>query len=532
MTIYYMRADGTAANKAAATSASDATTAMDLSVHNGETFLAGDIIVLSSIGGVFRGLSGAVIPLPSSGSSGNRIRYIGDDTQNDKPIVSGAADLTDTATYRWTESASGTNEYYCELLAGGNPSLSDPVYLWIDKARATEGTLGSLADEEWAYGNSGAELGYNTVYYRSDQGDPDTLDILIEAIQANSAMNVNFKSYLEFIDIEAQMCKINGWVVGNGDNFLFERVRGAYISGNGLLLFDSTAATIEDATVKDSEFDWNLDAGMTSLEENHNLSILGNEFHHNTLLGTGGGNIGGLHVKCDDDKRADNVLITGNRSWANGESGVAATVGNGMYIDTMGTGCLITDNRCWSNNAIGCVLEWTDGAIVDYNLYHDNGEHGLSLWRRSNSNQFLYNTSYANGQIVTFKANFFFGGPGGEGPGETMSDNVIKYNVSFDAPTNVNEVTVNGGMENDGTDGDNNVYDSNVFADGVGNKHGWDGTPYASAAAWQAAATGVTNTVGSTPIRSNLTSRRHNMLRHSHLNPARRHKRFTSAHNV
>ena len=531
MTIYYMRADGTAANKAAATSASDATTAMDLSVHNGETFLAGDIIVLSSIGGVFRGLSGAVIPLPSSGSSGNRIRYIGDDTQNDKPIVSGAADLTDTATYRWTESASGTNEYYCELLAGGNPSLSDPVYLWIDKARATEGTLGSLADEEWAYGNSGAELGYNTVYYRSDQGDPDTLDILIEAIQANSAMNVNFRNYLEFIDIEAQMCKINGWVVGNGDNFLFERVRGAYVSGNGLLLFDGGAATIDDAMVRDCEFDWNLNSGMTSLEENNRLTIINNDFHHNTLLGTGGGNIGGLHVKCDDDKRADDVLIKGNRAWANGESGVAAATGYGMYIDSLGTGCRVTQNTCKENNADGMVYEWIDGGIVDFNILYLNGAHGLGMWRRSNSNQILSNTTYANGQVTTFKHGMFLSGPD-EGPGFTMSDNVVKYNISHSAPTDCLNVECDGGMRNDGTHGSGNVYDSNVFSDGVGNKHNWGGTPYASAAAWEAAATGVTNTISATPIRSNDTSKRHNMLRHTHIDPSKQEDRLTASHNV
>ena len=38
---YYLRADGTAANKAAATSGASASTAMSVTTHNAETFEAG-----------------------------------------------------------------------------------------------------------------------------------------------------------------------------------------------------------------------------------------------------------------------------------------------------------------------------------------------------------------------------------------------------------------------------------------------------------------------------------------------------------
>lgn len=86
-----------------------------------------------------------------------------------------------SSTYKWT--ASGvTNEYYCELSGGGDPSLSDPDDLTINGAVATEGTLGSLAAGEWGYGNNDSLL-YNTVYVRlSDNSDPDTqIDGYIEA---------------------------------------------------------------------------------------------------------------------------------------------------------------------------------------------------------------------------------------------------------------------------------------------------------------------------------------------------------------
>ena len=88
-----------------------------------------------------------------------------------------------SSTYKWTASASGTNEYYCELSGGGDPSLSDPDDLTINGAVATEGTLGSLAAGEWGYGDNDAAIAFNTVYVRlSDGSDPDTqIDGYIEA---------------------------------------------------------------------------------------------------------------------------------------------------------------------------------------------------------------------------------------------------------------------------------------------------------------------------------------------------------------
>lgn len=76
------------------------------------------------------------------------------------------------ATYKWTASGSGTNEYYCEIAAGGDPSISEPTSVLVNGASATEGTLGSLSNNEWAYGDNDT-LGYSTVYVRDDTQDPD-----------------------------------------------------------------------------------------------------------------------------------------------------------------------------------------------------------------------------------------------------------------------------------------------------------------------------------------------------------------------
>jgi hypothetical protein len=79
------------------------------------------------------------------------------------------------ATYRWILSAAGVNEYYCELAAGGDPTLVHPGSLMLDGKfnLAAEGVLGALAAGEWGYGNNDG-LAFNTVYVRlADGQDPD-----------------------------------------------------------------------------------------------------------------------------------------------------------------------------------------------------------------------------------------------------------------------------------------------------------------------------------------------------------------------
>jgi len=72
MTVYYLRADGTAANKAAATGpTSDASKCMSIATHNSETFSAGDVLRFSDKGGQFT----AQLYMPSSGDVGNPIIY-------------------------------------------------------------------------------------------------------------------------------------------------------------------------------------------------------------------------------------------------------------------------------------------------------------------------------------------------------------------------------------------------------------------------------------------------------------------------
>ena len=80
------------------------------------------------------------------------------------------------ASYSWTLSGSGTNEYYLRTSGGANPGLTaTPTSVYLNGASVTSGSLGSLTAGHWAYGNNDT-LGYNTLYVRtSGSVDPDTL---------------------------------------------------------------------------------------------------------------------------------------------------------------------------------------------------------------------------------------------------------------------------------------------------------------------------------------------------------------------
>ena len=89
----------------------------------------------------------------------------------------GFTDLTTTTEFRWIKSAGGTNEYYCELAAGGDPGLADPVALYKSGGIYAKGTVGTLAGAQtWAYGDNDT-LGFSTVYVKVSSADldPDTL---------------------------------------------------------------------------------------------------------------------------------------------------------------------------------------------------------------------------------------------------------------------------------------------------------------------------------------------------------------------
>lgn len=86
---------------------------------------------------------------------------------NDGPAIN--------SVYQWTASGSGTNEFYCTLVGGGDPSITEPDRLWASLPRV-RGTAGSLNDTEWDWTDNDS-LGFSTIYFRYFGVDPDVLQI-------------------------------------------------------------------------------------------------------------------------------------------------------------------------------------------------------------------------------------------------------------------------------------------------------------------------------------------------------------------
>lgn len=118
------------------------------------------------IGDIYRGTDPALHSFRWNGTYWQTLS-----TGSGVPLFDGLTHLS-TPTYKWTATGAGTNEYACELAAGGNPSLTEPGSVYLNNSEATEGTPGSLAAGTWGWGTYS---GFNTVHVRlSDGSDPDS----------------------------------------------------------------------------------------------------------------------------------------------------------------------------------------------------------------------------------------------------------------------------------------------------------------------------------------------------------------------
>jgi LysM repeat protein len=106
--------------------------------------------------------------------------------------------LIDSVSLAPTTSVATT--YYMEAATGGDPSLSEPNSIFQSNgddtfSSATKGTaIASLANHQWQWGNED-DLGYNTIYYRDDSGNPDVTGENFEIPQRNNALNHVYRYY-------------------------------------------------------------------------------------------------------------------------------------------------------------------------------------------------------------------------------------------------------------------------------------------------------------------------------------------------
>lgn len=383
--VYYVRADGTAANKAAATSDAAASTSMSVATHNSQTFTAGDHIVISDAGGVYH----AELEVPSSGASGSVITY----SASGSPLFDGAKELT-SATYKWTASGSGTNEYYCELAAGGNPSLVEPTSLWLNTSTwGIEGSaLGSLADHEWKWGNNDS-LGYNTVYVRDDTGDPDTSGLTVHAPQWAPFL-CNGKSYVTVNGLTVLYA--NGdWIAGirvlGGSHITIENCTVKY-SGNGIAL-EGTDYGVVDGCVADLNITHGINVHGEDSDTVTNCEVKNSTSSNTIQTVTTPGIENGYGIKF--------MFIT-NSSIHNCE--VYGNDFNGIDLDggdiSAATYCDVYENRVYENGSDGILVEIGSSNnklyrnIIYNNAETQDGAAQIRLWDKAQNNEIYGNVIY------------------------------------------------------------------------------------------------------------------------------------------
>ncbi|MDH3267860.1 MAG: right-handed parallel beta-helix repeat-containing protein [Ignavibacteria bacterium] len=151
-TNYYMRADGTAANKAAATGpGSTQANCMSIATHDAQTFSAGDTIFVCDDGGVFRDQ----MDVPSSGSDGSPIVYIAE--SGDTPIINSADIFTSFSESGVTGDLDAIDhdegdfsDYASTDLSGGDLSISTAASM----ASTDYGMQALIDDADEMYGES------------------------------------------------------------------------------------------------------------------------------------------------------------------------------------------------------------------------------------------------------------------------------------------------------------------------------------------------------------------------------------------
>ncbi len=234
MTDYFVRADGTAANKGAATDSAAAATSMSLATFNGETFSAGDTVYFSSRGGVFYGR--AVLPTAS-------VTYAGETgytpTFSNSVSLDGAASFSDATTYAvtgyaWSQVA-GSSVWKKDCGALPQIVTEDDEYLTpiLGHGRDEATIVAAMSAGTYAIQTGSPNVLY---YWATDSGAPSAHAIRMNNHANDSSLGTVYATGKAGLTIQNM------------------RIRMQYVAGvdtignSGLSLVDCTGFVVDDIT--------------------------------------------------------------------------------------------------------------------------------------------------------------------------------------------------------------------------------------------------------------------------------------------
>lgn len=359
-----MRADGTAANKAAAMGpTTDASKCMSIATHNGETFSAGDTIYLSGKGGTY---TAKLWPL-SSGSSGNVITYAA--APGESPIIdmTGQADHCITCYGRSYITISnlrvtGADNTKYGIFTGGNSH-----HLIIDSCTVDTNYRGigfSAAGNNDVYDITIS----NCIIYDNDQygiwwatGDNDpgedgkayNITILNNSIYNNSLYGIK----------------------GNTNNLA------------GGSAHYASALTIQNNLIYGND---RYGIEIADVDNDQGASTISNNTIYNNGDNPGGNNANGLWLgNCSYIIVENNILYNNNTGNADGV---------GILLDTRGAGyetnnCTVRYNLCYSHDSRNDQTPW--GAGTGFN------SSAIGLCCGAHDNEVYYNICHSNAVGIT-----------------------------------------------------------------------------------------------------------------------------------
>jgi parallel beta-helix repeat protein len=474
---YYLRADGTANNKASATGCDSKSTAMSASRHDNQSFDPGDVIVLCSQGGVFR----STLMPRSSGNNGSPIIYDGKGT-----AVVAASDLVTG----WTND--GGNVYRASV-------SKRPQQVFINGAfgdrRDNKNQLSE--DRDWYWQS-------NTLYLYSQSGDPDTAytNPGIEAGARDVAFDIGYFDWVTIQGITARHANWSGFkVYGPGSNITV-RNNVAEWNWNGGIDFNGNE-NYSDIVIEDNIARYNGEGGILLLGSGRNSTIRRNtcyengkfqserdfiEFDHQWTFG----------IKLwEGGSGQEGNQIYENRSYNNGRGnpGDQQGQGVGIWIDGVpgnpGNPIVIRHNLVYDNTGNGIFIEISSNTVTHHNVVHNNATN-TGGWREwvpgnividargnmsSNNNKIYNNTSYGGKygiKVVTY-----------EQSGCKVNNNIVKNNIAINASEH--NLYARFGGDNDGSNGTGNVYQYNNFGQQSKDFIQWGGTAYDTYSTWKSA---------------------------------------------
>ncbi|MCP4262757.1 MAG: right-handed parallel beta-helix repeat-containing protein [Planctomycetes bacterium] len=255
-TTYYMREDGSAANKEAATSCGAANTSMSVAMHNSETFSAGDVIELCDDGGNFT----SKLTVPSSGSAGSPITY--QEASGDTVVI----DLGDADSHAF------------EILTKNYITIQD---LTLTDVGGDENALIFLSDADNIIVN-----GVTTI------GDGDAVNMVIGIDIKGDSDNVTVKN----CDISGGEIGIRVWPNAGSDapsslrihdNVIHDIDEGSIVNGDGIMFVGpGDGLNLVDIVIEKNNI-YNCNDECLDLYAAKNVTVRYNRLH-DSVVGSGG----------------------------------------------------------------------------------------------------------------------------------------------------------------------------------------------------------------------------------------------------